>query len=374
MDAVVLDHGSSCVRAGIANPDSDPPLILSSELCRVNGDEPLQVNSVSTDSTTEYGFLQGMDVVQPIERGKIVNWDAMEDIWRFIFYEQLGWDPGSEGPVLVAEPLQTPKITRERMVQVMFETFNCNGYYSVEQALLSLYAVGRLTGCTVDIGHGKTEITPIVEGAIQQSAFRQMDLGGQDLDKLLLSQLLNSYPQLKLDTYALRNIKEKCCTVSPDADAYDLTESSCKTEEHRLPDGQVINIGRERMMVGEGLFRPKFLGMEEYGLPEQLLRCVTLGIPPESQKQIIENVVLVGGVSVMSGFEERFMGEATLASPPSLRPAIVKAPEYMPDNTIKNGAWMGGAILAKVVFPQNQHISKAEYDEVGPSMVHKKCF
>lgn len=41
------------------------------------------------------------------------------------------------------------------MVQTMFETFNVSGLYAVEQAVLSLYAVGRITGCTVDIGHGK---------------------------------------------------------------------------------------------------------------------------------------------------------------------------------------------------------------------------
>lgn len=37
----------------------------------------------------------------------------------------------------------------------MFETFNISGFYASEQAVLSLYAVGRISGCTVDIGHGK---------------------------------------------------------------------------------------------------------------------------------------------------------------------------------------------------------------------------
>jgi actin-related protein len=41
------------------------------------------------------------------------------------------------------------------MVQTMFETFNVGGLYAVEQAVLSLYAVGRITGVAVDIGHGK---------------------------------------------------------------------------------------------------------------------------------------------------------------------------------------------------------------------------
>lgn len=44
---------------------------------------------------------------------------------------------------------------RERLVQVMFEKFNVSGFYATEQAVLSLYAAGRISGCTVDIGHGK---------------------------------------------------------------------------------------------------------------------------------------------------------------------------------------------------------------------------
>lgn len=48
--------------------------------------------------------------------------------------------------------------------------------------------------------------------------------------------------------------------------------------------------------------------------------------------------------------------------------------EYMPENLTMYSAWVGGAILAKVVFPQNQHVSKANYDENGPSILHRKCF
>ena len=46
----------------------------------------------------------------------------------------------------------------------------------------------------------------------------------------------------------------------------------------------------------------------------------------------------------------------------------------MPENLTVYSAWVGGAILAKVVFPQNQHVTKADYDETGPSVVHRKCF
>lgn len=52
----------------------------------------------------------------------------------------------------------------------------------------------------------------------------------------------------------------------------------------------------------------------------------------------------------------------------------LQPPEYMPENLSKFSAWVGGAIIAKVVFPQNQHVTKADYDETGPSIVHRKCY
>ena len=51
----------------------------------------------------------------------------------------------------------------------------------------------------------------------------------------------------------------------------------------------------------------------------------------------------------------------------------IQAPEYMPENTMQFASWVGGAIAAKVVFQQNQHITKGDYDERGPFVVHRKC-
>ena len=40
----------------------------------------------------------------------------------------------------------------------------------------------------------------------------------------------------------------------------------------------------------------------------------------------------------------------------------------------KVAAAMGAAVLSKAVFAQNHHVSKSEYDEYGPSYIHRKCF
>ena len=36
--------------------------------------------------------------------------------------------------------------------------------------------------------------------------------------------------------------------------------------------------------------------------------------------------------------------------------------------------WIGGSILASLSTFQQMWISKQEYDECGPSIVHRKCF
>ncbi|KAF6167138.1 hypothetical protein GIB67_029776 [Kingdonia uniflora] len=139
MEAVVIDAGSKLLKAGPAVPDQEPAMVIPSQMKR----------------TLEDGLVAEEIIVDPVVRGYITDWDAMEDMLRHVLYNGLGWEIGQEGQILFTDPLSTPKAVREHLVQMMFETFNVSGFYASEQAVLSLYAVGRISGCTVDIGHGK---------------------------------------------------------------------------------------------------------------------------------------------------------------------------------------------------------------------------
>nr|AZS64181.1 actin [Hypericum perforatum] len=362
MDPVVIDAGSRLLKAGTAVPEQTPPVIIPTRMKRMVEEEQQQVDNASFEEVT----------VDPVVRGVIKDWDAMEDLLHYVLYTGLEWVEGNEGQILFTDPLSTPKAVREQLVQLMFETFNVSGFYASEQAVLSLYAVGRISGCTVDIGHGKIDIAPVLEGAVQHIASRRFEIGGIDLTTLLSGELSKSNPHVNISISDAETIKERFACCAEDEDAYRKIQHLNESEEHTLPDGQVIRIGRERYTVGEALFQPSILGLEAHGIVEQLVRSITT-VSSEHHRQLLENTVLCGGITKMPGFEDRFQREALLSTS-SIRPSLVKPPEYMPDGLTEYSAWIGGAILAKVVFPQNQHLTKGEYDETGPSIVHRKCF
>jgi actin len=332
---------------------------------------PMKETYVGDDAQSKRGVLS---LSCPLQEGIIVNWEDMELIWQHSFENELSVSPGEHAVVLTESPFN-PRVNREKAAEIMFENFHVDGFYLNVAAVFSLYSLGgRTTGCVIDSGHEQTQIVPVVEGKAVSSAITRLEsIGGRDFTEFIRLKTLETWPSFRDSTEIARDIKQHHTYVALD---YERTKTEFNPANdsayYELPEGNYIEVKEERFECPEAFFQPSIMGKDGPGLPEcvfqSVMKCNDV-IPIEVSCDLYANIVLSGGNTMFPGFPERLMKEMNALHSAAANDVEVNV-MASPDR--KYLSWIGAAMMAESSNFNELCVSKAEYEEFGPSIIHRK--
>lgn len=371
---IVLECGSAITKAGFAG-DETPKAIFPTLFGHLKNLRDHQGEPNSNTYIGDQVLRQSADfiITSPIEHGIFTNFEDMEKLFHFIFFDELRCDPKDQR-VLLIEPPKNPRYVREKQAEIMFETYNVSSFLVKESPILVLYSSGRNTGIILDIGEGITYVNPLYDGFTIIRGVKRQNFAGFDLNEYLedLIQCEQGFAfNTSSDRQLVRDIKEKQCYVALDYDA-EITKSKSEktndtTSSYFFADGTELKLSSERFKCPELLFKPHLNGFEFKGLHELVFNSI-MKCDISSRADLLANVIVSGGSSKFPGLPNRLEAELKKLVSPKIRTKVV-APDCRDIS-----AWIGGSILASLSTFPKMTVSRDEYNEKGKDVINENIF
>ena len=360
---IIIDNGSFYIKAGF-NGDEEPKKVLRNiigknkyDYEKIGGDE--KEIFIGEEALIKRGML---NIKYPMKRAVVKDWESLEKIWSHIFTNELKVDP-KEHNLLITQPIKNIKENKEKIAEIMFESFNIPGLYLADSTVLSLYCSGKFTGMVIDMGDGSTQFSPIYDKKLLEDKCERINIGGKDITKYM-RKILNKkgYKFDKVyEKYIGNDIKEKACF-------FPLLNENVEVFEYKLPDGSCINLKEERFSCPEAILFNPLLKLKESKNFVEICNNLIQKCDIYLKKEFYNAIILSGGNSLFKGLPERFTKEIKNLVNKSMKEEIkvIANPER------KFAAWIGGSILSSVSTFRELRILKKEYEEKGPNIIINK--
>lgn len=391
--ALVFDIGSHTTRIGFAGDDSPRRHYYTMIDERA---EIIEMQRLSLQEQTQQPTLP-TSLVQPIERGRTVDWDAFDlflDQSLQRIYTLNAVNNRSilqKASILFNLPVFSSLKEQVQRCELMLEKHGSPRVGFEASGVLASYSCGRGTSIMLCSGGGATTCVPVYQGNIIYSAVNRVDFGGDDVSNYLWSFAkdrkysdsigqLNSHVAGYDDVIVRRSfldpMKHKLCYLVDDSEKQQKLSklSGSLHQRYCLPDGQTVVLEDESFLCPELLVHPALLASRQddclKGLPEILFDTL-MKSPMDVRLDFLNNMFLAGGNTLYKGIGQRLKKDLMTKMLERFPFSSYRFNVYAPPERA-NSVWIGGSILASLSSFQNSWFTKAACEEHGTERMIKR--
>jgi actin-related protein len=358
---LILDIGSANFRLGWAGgdfPDLIAPSVyvdisdylFNSNLIAsdtINGLEDIFLDTNNQTHLVGHDALKYQNILNIREFSKESNFNILLKFF-YHYYQQLNIKEEFQfkQPLIIITPFYKSELEKTKLQEIFFNSLNFPYILFIPETQAILSTLQKTSGVIVNIGESYTYISTIFHGFTNIMARDMFPITGTDITKYFLNLILSKTSANKnvyLDKAIAKEIKERIslCVLDPNGEKKRVKEGLTKYDRVvNLPDGSQLNLNSERFLLSEPLFDPKIIHVDYMSIAEAISKAVK-SWDRENWEELIANIVLSGGSSLISGLSERLELELQKHFSEKLKPKI----KVVAASGRENMGWIGASVL-----------------------------
>lgn len=369
---LISDVGSDRFKLGWAGDDS--PIIITPSVYVDVRDYIFDSNVIDGleelfyDENSEiqlYGemALQYQNILNIHEFKKENNFSILSKFFQY-YYQKLDIAPEHKNKqlIIVISPFFMTELEKTKLQQIFFNELNFPYILFLSESQAVLQTLQKSTGVVVNMGESHTYISSIFHGFTNIMARDVFPVTGKDLTNHLINLIIakkGSSINLYLEKWLAKEIKEKTalCVLKPEVEIESIKQGFTNYDQIiNFPDGSNLGINLERFMLTEPIFDPKIIRIDYMGLPEAIAKVIQ-SWDRENWEELIPNIILSGGGSLIPGLKERLKLEIMKYFSEKIKQKV----SIIAAAGRENMGWLGASILYSNNELQEGWIPNPEY-------------
>ncbi len=354
---LIIDIGSRNLRMGWAGDDF-PDIIAPSVYVDkrdylftsdvIDGLEDIYLTEKNMESHLfGHQALKYSNILKIHEFRKESNFNVFMKFFYY-HYKQLGISEENhfKQPIIIIAPFFMAELEKTKLQDIFFNIFDFPSLLFLSESQGILATLRKTSGVVISMGESNTTITTFLHGFSNAMARDTYPIAGKDLTNYLLNLILSkkgSGKTVYLDKIIANDIKEKLsqCVIDPEGEIRRIKDGLTKyNRKIDLPDGFSLEVNTERFMLTEPLFNPSLIHIDYIGLPEAVSKVIKFW-DRENWEDILPNIILAGGGSLIPGLDVRLKTEISKHFSERLKGKI----NVMGVSGRENVGWIGASVL-----------------------------